>query len=160
MSRKTRWLTGLAVAFAACIAVPTALAGGIHPPKPPTVKVTQNGTQGATVDQSNANATSGPATSAGGIATGGKASGYGGDVKNSVKNTSGNAKSSADTCNKGGDCTASGGTSSNSQTNAGGAASNSPSAIIFIMIQQECQPEAPSPPSMVWRAASSSRCIG
>ena len=85
MSRKTRWLTGLAVALAACIAVPTALAS-IHPPKPPTVKVTQNGTQGATVDQSNANATSGPATSAGGIATGGKASGYGGDVKNSVKN--------------------------------------------------------------------------
>ena len=26
MSRKTRWLTGLAVALAACIAVPTALA--------------------------------------------------------------------------------------------------------------------------------------
>ncbi len=38
--------------------------------------------------------------------------------------------------------------------------SRRPSAIIFIMMAQVCQPEAASPPSMVWRAASSSRCIG
>ena len=40
------------------------------------------------------------------------------------------------------------------------ASSSSPSAIIFIITQQVCQPDAPSPPSMVPRAASSSRCIG
>ena len=35
-----------------------------------------------------------------------------------------------------------------------------PSAIMRISRQQECQPEAPSPPSMVALAAASSRCIG
>ncbi len=38
--------------------------------------------------------------------------------------------------------------------------SSIPSASNRIMIMQVCQPEAESPPSMLWRAASSSRCIG